>query len=127
MIGTTVKKLSPSPKTRRVLIYNIQSPRMSRLSTSNMKLQRSKLNVNNVDKVEVKNKLTDDLPSEHKVHENQVRVLNSMFPVKDLNKNEGDVSKRKSINKVEDILKGSDNSDDDDDFDDGMYYKLVLT
>ncbi|KAM7351584.1 tubulin tyrosine ligase-like 4A isoform 2-T2 [Cochliomyia hominivorax] len=96
--GTPVKKYSPSPKNRRVLIYNIQSPRLSRLSTSNTRLHRSKFKVYNDSKERSKS---------------QDHVLNSLNPNKDLGKPVCDIIQYDDAKKSKDIFNGANNNDDD--------------
>ncbi|KAI8126748.1 Tubulin polyglutamylase TTLL4 [Lucilia cuprina] len=114
--NTSAKKCSPPPKNRRVLIYNIQSPRLSRLSTSNTRLQRSKFKIHNETK-DYNKTATGATSCENKNDADYIQVLNSVSHKKNC-----DSSKQSDGNKNDDHLNGNnddDNSDvdDDDDFD----------
>ncbi|XP_065357014.1 tubulin monoglutamylase TTLL4 isoform X2 [Calliphora vicina] len=114
-VSTPVKKCSPPPKNRRVLIYNIQSPRLSRLSASNIRLQRSKFKLHNETKDDSKTPDVDVTSCQKKNGVvDHVQVLNSMSHIKELRKKPCDSSKQIDGNKSEDNLNGNNNNNNDD-------------
>lgn len=127
-----MKKYSPPPKNRRVLIYNIQSPRLSRFSSSssNIRLQRSKFKLHNDSKD--CSKEVDVIYSENKNDGDHVHVLNALSHNDNSEKTSCDNNQQNGGNKSDNRLNGANinnddyDSDDDDDFDNGMRNILLL-
>uniref|UniRef100_A0A1A9VI54 Tubulin polyglutamylase TTLL4 n=1 Tax=Glossina austeni TaxID=7395 RepID=A0A1A9VI54_GLOAU len=96
-----VKKASPpSPHNRRVLLYDSQSPRLARTSSSHSRLGRSKSKQQIDSRTKIKNNVQMVLAG-------RIRVLKSMSPLPDTDANRN-------------ITKNTDSNDDDDDDDDDL-------